>query len=114
MELTKTQQRIRRHTRVRARVIGTAARPRVAIFKSNTRITAQLIDDSSGVTMAAVSSSTEKAETPRERAENAAKTLASTAIAQGIKEVVFDRGGFQYAGTIKAFAESLRASGLVF
>jgi large subunit ribosomal protein L18 len=114
MALTKSQQRERRHRRVRAKVVGTEARPRLSVYKSNTQLTAQLIDDNKNVTMAAVSSKTEKGATPRERAEQAAATLAKKAIAAGVKQVVFDRGGFQYVGTIKAFADSARAAGLEF
>ncbi len=114
MELTKTQQRIRRHKRVRAKVIGTETRPRLSIYKSNTRLTAQIIDDTKGVTIAAVSSLDEKGKTPRERAEAAAATLAKSAGAKGVKAVVFDRGGFQYVGTVKAFADAARAAGLEF
>lgn len=112
--LTKQQQRTRRHTRVRARVAGTAQKPRLAVFKSNTRLTAQLIDDDAGRTLAAVSSASEKGKTPRERAEAAAVTLAKKAKEQGVTTVVFDRGGFQYIGTIAAFADAARAAGLTF
>jgi len=94
--------------------MGTAARPRLSIFRSNTRLVAQLIDDERGVTIAAVSSDTEKAKTPRERAEAAAMTIAMEAKAKGITAVVFDRGGFQYLGTVRAFADAARAAGLVF
>ncbi len=114
MALTKREQRNRRHNRVRARVSGTESRPRLSIYKSNTRLTAQIIDDSKGVTLAAVSSSNEKGKTPKERAEQAAATLAKAAGAKGIKAVVFDRGGFQYVGTIKAFADAARGAGLEF
>lgn len=103
-----------RHRRVRAKVVGTEARPRLCIYRSNTRITAQIIDDGKGVTLAAVSSSEEKGKTPRERAEQAAGTLAKRAGEKGIKAVVFDRGGFQYIGTVKAFADAARAAGLEF
>ena len=114
MTMTKTQQRIRRHKRVRAKVIGTEIRPRLSIYKSNTRLTAQIIDDTKGVTIAAVSSLEEKGKTPRERAEAAAATLAKSAGAKGVKAVVFDRGGFRYVGTVKAFADAARAAGLEF
>jgi len=114
MALTKTQQRTRRHKRVRAKVIGSEARPRLSIYKSNTRLVAQIIDDTKGVTIAAVSSLDEKGKTPRERAEQAAATLAKNAGAKGVKAVVFDRGGFQYVGTVKAFADAARAAGLEF
>ena len=112
--MTKTQQRTRRHKRVRAKVIGSEARPRLSVYKSNTRLLAQIIDDKSGTTLASVTSLTEKGKTPRERAEAAAATLAKLAREKGVTAVVFDRGGFQYLGTIKAFAEAARAAGLKF
>jgi large subunit ribosomal protein L18 len=111
---TKQEQRERRHRRVRAKVAGTEVRPRLSIFKSNTRIIAQIIDDTAGRTLVAVSSSEEKAKTPRERAEAAAATLAKRAKEKGVTAVVFDRGGFQYLGTVKAFADAARAAGLKF
>src|SRR3990167_10435168 len=79
MTMTKTQQRDRRHRRVRAKVFGTKERPRLSVFRSNTRLVAQLIDDNTGVTIANASSADEKAKTPRERAEKAASTLAKRA-----------------------------------
>lgn len=111
---SKQEKRDKRHRRVRAKVIGTEMRPRLAVYKSNTRLTAQLINDDKGVTVAAVSSKDEKGKTPRERAEQAAATLAKRAGEKGVKSVVFDRGGFQYVGTIKAFADAARAAGLEF
>ena len=110
----KQSKRDRRHKRVRAKVVGTEARPRLSIFKSNTRIVAQIIDDAKGLTLASVSSAQEKGKTPSERASSAAQTLAKRASEKGVKAVVFDRGGFQYAGTIKAFADAARAAGLEF
>jgi len=110
----KQQKRQSRHARVRAKVHGTPERPRLSIYKSNTRIIAQIVDDSIGKTLASISSSEEKAKTPRERAEAAAATLAKRAKEKGVSSVVFDRGGFQYVGTIKAFADALRAAGLQF
>ena len=112
--LSKQSRRESRHRRVRAKVVGTAARPRLSIYKSNTRLVAQIIDDEAKVTVVAASSAVEKGKTPRERAEMAAKTLAKVAAEKGIKAVVFDRGGFQYVGTIKAFADAARAAGLEF
>lgn len=103
-----------RHKRVRAKVIGTTERPRLCVYKSNTRLIAQIIDDSKGTTIVAVSSSEEKGKTPRERAEMAAATIAKRAKEKGVKAVVFDRGGFQYLGTIKTFADAARAAGLEF
>ncbi len=114
MTLSKTQQRERRHRRVRAKVAGTDERPRLSIFKSNTRIVAQLINDDKGLTIAAISSATEKGKTPQEKAEAAAASLAHMAIAKGVTKVVFDRGGYKYLGTIKAFADAARKAGLQF
>ena len=99
---------------MRAKVIGSESRPRLSVFKSNTRIVAQIIDDAKGLTLAAVSSKDEKGKTPRERAEMAAATLAKKAGEKGVKAVVFDRGGFRYVGTVKAFADAARAGGLEF
>ncbi|HCM43356.1 MAG: 50S ribosomal protein L18 [Candidatus Kaiserbacteria bacterium GW2011_GWC2_49_12] len=112
--LTKIEQRDRRHRRVRAKVVGTEKRPRLSVHKSNTRLVAQVIDDTKGVTIAFISSADENGATPRERAENAAITLAKHALEKGVKKVVFDRGGFQYLGTIKAFADAARKAGLDF
>ena len=112
--MTKTEQRARRHRRVRAKVFGTKERPRLSVFRSNTKLVAQIIDDNAGVTLASASSIDEKAKTPRERAEKAASTLAKRAKEKGVTSVVFDRGGFQYLGTVKAFADAARAAGLLF
>lgn len=112
--MDKQKSRIRRHKRVRAKVVGTAERPRLSIYKSNTRIIAQIIDDSRGTTIAAVSSSSAKGKTPRARAEASAAILAKLAGEKGIKKIVFDRGGFQYQGTIRAFADAARVAGLEF
>jgi large subunit ribosomal protein L18 len=89
-------------------------RPRLSVFKSNTRLSAQIINDETGKTLAFASSAAEKGKTPRERAEMAAATLAALAQKAGISKVVFDRGGYKYIGTIAAFAESARKSGLDF
>lgn len=75
---------------------------------------AQLINDDAQTTLAAVSSASEKGKTPRERAQKAATALAKKAVERKIKQVVFDRGGFQYAGAVKAFADAARAAGLEF
>src|SRR4051812_44082024 len=114
MVMTKTQQRDRRHRRVRAKVRGTSLRPRLSVYKSNTRLVAQIIDDEQGVTLVAVSSAEMKGKTPRARAEVAAVELVKRAKEKGISMVVFDRGGFQYLGTIKSFADAVRAAGLEF
>lgn len=115
MTITSRQQKREvRHRRVRAKVSGTAARPRLSIYKSNTAVYAQIIDDAVGKTLAAVVSTGEPGKTPRERALAAAATLAKRAGEKGVKAVVFDRGGFEYTGTIKAFADAARAAGLQF
>ena len=111
---TRHEKRARRHKRVRAKVTGTEMRPRLSIYKSNTRLTAQVIDDTKGLTIVSVDSSKEKGKTPRERAEAAAVTLAKKAGEKKVVKVVFDRGGFQYSGTVKAFADAARAGGLEF
>ena len=110
----KQVKRQRRHKRVRAKVIGTSERPRLCVYKSNTKLVAQIINDDEMKTIVAVSSATQKGKTPRERAEQAAAVIASSAKEKGVTKVVFDRGGFQYLGTIKAFADAARAAGLEF
>lgn len=110
----KQVRRERRHRRIRAKVNGSETRPRLSIYRSNTALYAQIIDDAKGRTLASVSSTEEKGKTPRERAEAAATTLAKRAGEKGIRMVVFDRGGFQYLGTVKAFADAARAAGLEF
>lgn len=114
MKTSKSAQRKRRHRRVRAKIYGTTVRPRLSVYKSNTRLIAQLIDDERGATIAAISSSEEKGKTPRERAENAAKVFAKRVCELGVGSVVFDRGGFKYVGTVKAFADAAREAGLKF
>ena len=111
---TKEKRRDRRHKRVRAKVFGTSARPRLSVFKSNTRIVAQIIDDEKGKTLAAISSSNSDKKTMRERAIDSGKKIAEIAGKKKIKKVIFDRGGFTYTGNIKAFADSAREEGLIF
>lgn len=113
-KLSKIEQRTRRHRRIRAKVKGTAARPRLAIFKSLNYLYAQLIDDTKGVTLAASSDMGLKGKTKTDRARLAGEALAKSAKVKGVSAVVFDRGGFIYAGRVRAFAEAARAGGLVF
>jgi large subunit ribosomal protein L18 len=112
--LTKENRRLRRHRRVRAKVAGTTPRPRIAVFRSNRGLSAQLVDDVSGHTLAAVSwFEPELAKLNKsERTRRAGELLAERAKAAGISEAVFDRGGYRYHGHVRAFAESLRESGL--
>ncbi len=109
----KTEKRAGRHARIRARVSGTALRPRLAVFKSNRFVYAQLIDDTKGVTLAAADSRTHKG-TTSEGAVVVGTEIAKKAQAAGITTVVFDRGGFKYQGIIAALADSARAGGLAF
>lgn len=110
----KTQSRERRHARVRARVSGTATRPRLAVFRSNRYVYAQLIDDEACVTLTASDSRKVAGATPLLRASEVGKAIAENAKKQGIGKIVFDRGGFQYQGIIAALADGARASGLEF
>jgi large subunit ribosomal protein L18 len=112
--LTKGDRRLKRRRRVRAKISGTAHRPRISVFRSNRGLSAQVIDDVSGRTLAAVAwfepelRSLDKAAC----AARAGKLLAERAAAAGISEAVFDRGGYRYHGHVRAFAESIRESGL--
>lgn len=110
----KTLRRLRRKNRVRAKVSGTAKRPRLAIFRSNTQISAQLIDDEKNITVCSVTTAKQKGETPRERSVAAGAAMAGVAKDKKVTEVVFDRGGYLYAGNIKAFADAAREGGLKF
>lgn len=110
----KTESRARRQSRIRAKVSGTTERPRLSIFKSNTRIVAQIIDDEKRVTVASVSDVTAKGKTKTERAHAAGVEIAKFALAKKVSKVVFDRGGFMYTGRVKAFADGAREGGLSF
>jgi large subunit ribosomal protein L18 len=110
----KLSLRTRRHARIRARVTGTAERPRLAVFRSNTALYAQIIDDAKGVTLAAVDTRKVAGGKPLERAASAGTALAEKAKKAGITTIVFDRGGFRYAGSIAALADAVRAAGVTF
>jgi large subunit ribosomal protein L18 len=111
---TKPAKRLRRRRRVRAKIRGTAARPRVSVFRSNRGVFAQLIDDEAGRTIAAVSWTEDELKSlPRgEQATRAGALLAERAKAAGVERAVFDRGGYQYHGRVKALAEGAREAGL--
>jgi large subunit ribosomal protein L18 len=113
---TKPQKRLRRRRRVRAKVRGSAERPRISVFRSNRGIFAQLVDDDAGRTVAAVNWTESELKTLArlEQAKRAGAVLAERAKAAGIESVVFDRGGYQYHGRVKAFAEGAREAGLGF
>ena len=105
--------RIRRHQRVRAKVAGTRARPRLSVFRSHQHTHLQLIDDQQGKTLAAASTLEVKAAKGKGgKAAEAAKLLAERAKKAGIEQAVFDRGGFQYHGRVKIVAETMREAGL--
>jgi large subunit ribosomal protein L18 len=114
--LTKPAQRLRRRRRVRAKVTGTADRPRLSVFRSNRGVFAQLIDDTSGRTVAAVNwiEPELKSLQSSEQATKAGELLAQRAKEAGVETCVFDRGGYQFHGRVKAFADSAREAGLRF
>jgi large subunit ribosomal protein L18 len=111
---TKNEKRERRHRRVRARVIGTGARPRLSVFKSNRTINVQIINDEDGKTVVSASSSALTSGGMLEKAKEVGRLIAAAAKAKKIEKVVFDRGGYVYAGKIKALADAAREGGLVF
>src|SRR3712207_3540565 len=113
---TKPQARLRRRRRVRAKVRGTAERPRLSVFRSNRGIQAQLIDDVNGRTLAAVNWVEGELRTlgRMEQAKRAGELLAERAKAAGVETCVFDRGGYRYHGKVKALAEGAREGGLSF
>ncbi len=109
-----SQKRERRHKRIRARVSGTAERPRLAVFRSNKFIYAQLIDDVAARTLCSASDIKSTKGTKIERATAIGAELAEKAKKQNITTVVFDRGGFRFTGRVKTLADSARAAGLIF
>ena len=119
-KIDKNQERLRRHTRVRKKVSGTAQTPRLSVYRSLNHIYAQVIDDTKGVTLCSASTmeKTVKAEikdmTKTDAAKVVGKTVAQRAIKAGIKDVVFDRGGYLYTGRVQAVADGAREAGLNF
>jgi large subunit ribosomal protein L18 len=114
-QILKRAKRVRRHTRVRSTVTGTGARPRLAVFRANQHIYAQLIDDAAQKTIAAASSAEIKTKAKKSEIAGEVGTLiAKKALDNKISEVVFDRGGYKYHGRVKALADSARAAGLKF
>ncbi|HZG49090.1 MAG TPA: 50S ribosomal protein L18 [Thermoleophilaceae bacterium] len=113
---TKPQARLRRRRRVRAKVRGSAERPRLSVFRSNRGIGAQLIDDVAGHTLAAVNWTEDdlKSLAAMEQAKRAGELLAERAKSAGVETVVFDRGGYRYHGRVKALADGAREKGLKF
>lgn len=109
----KEELRKRRHIRVRSRVQGTAARPRLVVNRSNRFVSAQLIDDTKGTTIAAAHGRAFKG-AQSAQAKNVGEVIAKAAKARGITAAVFDRAGYRYTGLVKALAEAARESGLTF
>ena len=114
--LTKRQQRLRRRRRVRARIVGSAERPRLSVYRSNHGVFAQLIDDSAGHTLAAVNWTEPELRklSASAQAKRAGELLAERAKSAAIESCVFDRGGYQFHGRVKALAEGAREGGLKF
>ena len=117
---SRTEVRQNKHKRIRNRFSGTAERPRLAVFRSNNHMYAQIIDDSVGHTLVSASTLQKEVKAELEKTNDVAaasylgKVIAERALEKGIKEVVFDRGGFIYQGKIKALAEAAREAGLEF
>ena len=113
---TANQRRLRRRRRVRAKVSGTAERPRLSVYRSNRGVFAQLIDDRAGQTIAAVNwtESDLRKLNGIDQAKRAGEILAERADKAGVKTCVFDRGGYQYHGHVRAFADGAREGGLGF
>jgi large subunit ribosomal protein L18 len=114
--LTKREARLRRHRRVRAKVSGTVERPRLVVFRSNRGIFAQLVDDSSGRTLASSSWTAlgSGSGSKTDQAREVGKSLATQAKKAGIERCVFDRAGYLFHGRVKALAEGAREGGLQF
>ena len=113
----KNAQRLRRHARVRGKIAGTADRPRLAVYRSNKNISAQIIDDANGVTLCAAASNEKDfgmIGSNKEAAKKVGEMIAERAKAKGIEEVVFDRGGYIYHGRVSELAAGAREGGLKF
>jgi large subunit ribosomal protein L18 len=119
-EIDRRVARLRRHRRVRKHVVGTSERPRLNVFRSLRHIYAQVVDDSQGHTLVAASTIDPEVRTQlqgltkTEQARVVGKVLAERALSQGVKKVVFDRGGYLYHGRVKALADAARESGIEF
>jgi large subunit ribosomal protein L18 len=114
--LSKRQARLRRRRRVRARIVGSAERPRLSVYRSNRGVFAQLVDDAEGNTVAAVNWTEPELRklSASAQAKRAGELLAERAKAAGVETCVFDRGGYQYHGRVRALAEGAREGGLKF
>jgi len=118
MALTKQERRVRIKYRIRKKISGTADRPRMSVFRSNTNIYVQLIDDITGTTLAAASSKEKEIAGQKvnktEQAKLVGKKIAQVAVEKGITDVVFDRNGYLYHGRVKGLADAARENGLKF
>jgi len=120
IKIDSKTQRLRKKERIRKKIAGTTERPRLAVFKSNRHIYAQIIDDSKGLTLAAASTLDEtiaaeaKALKKADEAKKVGELLAKRCLEKNITQIVFDRGGFPYHGRVKALAEAARGAGLKF
>jgi large subunit ribosomal protein L18 len=103
-----------RHKRIRARISGTLEMPRLSVYRSNTAVYGQIIDDTANKTLVSFSTEGSKGKNLMEKSLNAGKEIAKLALEKGIKKIVFDRGGFIYTGKIKSFADGARDGGLKF
>jgi large subunit ribosomal protein L18 len=110
----KKIQRERRKKRIRTKVFGVSEKPRLSVFKSNKYISAQLVDDSKGVTLASATSKNIKGKSAFERAKAVGASIAEQAKAKNISAAVFDRGGYIYTGSVSALADGARGAGLKF
>ena len=116
-KVSSNKARLKRHMRIRKKISGTPELPRLNVFRSNSHIYAQIIDDVSGKTLAAASTlekGFDKSGTKKEQAKRVGVAVAEKAQAAGIKQIVFDRGGYQYHGRVKELAEGAREGGLDF
>ena len=110
-------ERVRRHKRVRTKISGTAECPRLCVFRSNTNVYAQIIDDTKGVTLVQASTLDKEVKTKhsnKEAAKEVGTLVAKRALEKNIKDVVYDRGGYVYHGVVKALADGTRSAGIVF
>lgn len=112
--LKKTQNRLARAKRVRSRIEGTASKPRLSVFRSNTHISVQVIDDLTGTTLCSAHDASLKSGSKSEKATHVGTEIAKAMLAKGIQECIFDRGGYLYHGRVKAVAEAARSAGLQF
>ena len=116
-KIDRKAQRVRRHERVRTKISGTSERPRLCVFRSNSNLYAQVIDDTKGITLAQASTLDKEVKTKhanKEAAKEVGTLIAKRAAEKNIKTVVFDRGGYIYHGVVKELAEAARVAGLEF